>query len=71
MKTLALKITLALLLIAPAFLVAQSNSIDKLYEKYAGKDGITSINLSAEMFKLAAGFAAGTDEKAAQEMKDA
>ncbi|PKP52171.1 MAG: hypothetical protein CVT92_10145 [Bacteroidetes bacterium HGW-Bacteroidetes-1] len=66
MKTLKIKIAAVLLLLLPFVSFSQSNSIDKLYEKYAGKDGFTSINLSAEMFKLASGFAAGnnTDESA-------
>jgi hypothetical protein len=51
MKTLKFKIIAVLLAIAPIMVNAQTD-IDKLYEKYAGKDGITSINISPEMFSF-------------------
>jgi hypothetical protein len=35
----------------PAMLQAQT-AIDKLYEKYAGQDGFTSINISPGMFQM-------------------
>ncbi len=43
--------TLILMAFMPFLLQAQT-PIDKLYEKYAGKEGFTSINISPEMFSL-------------------
>ncbi len=51
MKTLKTKILIAVLIMLPVLLAAQTD-IDRLYEKYAGKDGITSINISPEMFSF-------------------
>lgn len=69
MKTLFKSILIALFL-APTIGWAQTSSIDKLYEKYAGKDNFTSINISAEMFKLAAGISKNIDDPDAKEMND-
>lgn len=50
MKTLV-KIIVITALILPATVFAQSN-FSKLYDKYAGQDGFTSINISPEMFRF-------------------
>lgn len=39
------------LVMIPSSIFAQGD-FDKLYEKYAGKDGFTSINISTDMFKF-------------------
>ena len=49
-------IILSVAFMLPLLGFSQTTSIDKLYEKYAGKDYFTSINISSEMFKLAAGL---------------
>ncbi len=51
MKTLIVKLIVISALILPVSGLAQSNFND-LYEKYAGQDGFTSINISPEMFKF-------------------
>ena len=51
MKTQLIKILTITLVLLPALVFAQSD-FDKLYKKYAGKEGVTSINISPEMFKF-------------------
>lgn len=51
MKTQLIKVTTIILMLIPAIVFAQDD-FNKLYDKYAGKDGVTSINISPEMFKL-------------------
>lgn len=70
MKTITLSIIIAASLMLPAVLTAQSGSIDKLFEKYAGKEGFTSVNISSDMFKLAAGMTAQNNQDKAQEIND-
>ncbi len=50
MKKLALILIVAWISL-PGVLTAQS-PIDKIYEKYAGQDGFTSVNISPEMFQM-------------------
>lgn len=50
MKTIIAKLMLVLFL--PLAVFSQAHSIDKLYEKYSGTEGFTSINITADMFKL-------------------
>lgn len=45
------KWSLLLLMVLPVMIMAQ-NPMDKLYEKYAGKEGFTSVNISPEMFTM-------------------
>ncbi len=70
MKTQILKSFLLALVLIPGLLLAQNSSIDKMYEKYAGKEGFTSVNISAEMFKLAAGMSANGDEAKIKEINE-
>ncbi len=70
MKSLTLTFILAVSLLLPAIVTAQQGSIDKLFEKYAGKEGFTSVNISSDMFKLAAGMTAQNDQDKAQEIND-
>lgn len=51
MKKTILITALFLLAQVPAIIQAQT-AIDKLYEKYAGQDGFTSINISPGMFQM-------------------
>ncbi len=48
------RILIALVLIIPLLGMAQSNSpIDKLFNKYANKDGFTTVNISGKLLGLA------------------
>lgn len=62
-------ITLAILVITGIFvnLTAQT-TIDGLYDKYAGKKGFTSINISPEMFSMLSSF---NTEDSAENAKEA
>ncbi len=41
---------------------AQRNPVDKLFEKYSGKDGFTTILISSKMFSMFSDMEAGDDE---------
>ncbi|MCF8230243.1 MAG: DUF4252 domain-containing protein [Bacteroidales bacterium] len=51
MKKSIVKFILGVLISFPLMAMAQT-PIDKLYEKYAGKEGFTSVNISPQMFGL-------------------
>lgn len=55
------RIGLILMMIVPMMIMAQS-PMDKLYEKYAGEEGFTSVNISPEMFSMFAEMNINTDE---------
>lgn len=63
-----IQILIAIVFLLPILSFAQGSSIDKLYEKYAGKDYFTSINISSEMFKLAAGLSQNLEDEDAKEI---
>lgn len=47
------KVALLILAIAvPGLLMAQNRAVDKLFEKYQGKLGITTVNVSPELFQM-------------------
>jgi len=47
------RIYLIILTVAlPAFLGAQNSAVDKLFNKYKGKDGITTVQISPELFQV-------------------
>lgn len=47
------KFALILLTMAiPAFLSAQNSAVDKLFNKYKGKDGVTTVQISPELFQI-------------------
>ncbi len=51
------KLVLALIIVlVPAWVVAQNSAIDHVFEKYSGKDGFVSIQISKGLLKLAAGL---------------
>ncbi|PKP31642.1 MAG: hypothetical protein CVU00_12445 [Bacteroidetes bacterium HGW-Bacteroidetes-17] len=50
MKKLTFKSLILALIMFPLMLSAQSSSIDKLFDKYSGQDGFTSVNISKSMF---------------------
>ncbi|OQX78387.1 MAG: hypothetical protein B6D61_05665 [Bacteroidetes bacterium 4484_249] len=51
MKTL-LKITVVLMALLPATLSAQKSPVDKLFDKYSGEDGFTSVDIAKGLFEL-------------------
>lgn len=51
MKTYIIRFSLVALLMVPFLLNAQS-PIDKVFEKYAGQDRFTTVNISKEMFQM-------------------
>ncbi len=36
----------------PAFLMAQNSAVDKIFNKYKGKEGITTVQISPELFQI-------------------
>ena len=47
------RILLLVLAVAfPAFLVAQNSAVDKLFKKYSGKEGVTTVSISPELFQM-------------------
>ena len=57
MKKLVLILIVAL---APAFVIAQNSAVEKLFKKYGGQDGFTTITVNSGLLRLAADF---TDEE--------
>ena len=49
MKKLSL---IAIALIMPLFVFAQHSAVDKLFEKYGGKDGFTTVSINKGMFEM-------------------
>ena len=52
MKSMFLKITLVLLVSLPIVGFSQSSDIAKLFDKYSGADGFTSVDISKGLFEL-------------------
>ncbi len=51
------KLTLLIVAFAlPFVMFAQQNSADKIFEKYAGKEGLTTVVVNKSMFKMLAGM---------------
>ena len=60
------RILLILLLLIPVLVMAQDNSpIDKLFNKYANKDGFTTVNISGKLLGLASSFDESKSKEAA------
>jgi len=36
----------------PAFMMAQNSAVDKLFAKYKGKKGVTTVSISPELFQM-------------------
>ncbi len=62
MKTLKIKFVLAAFLFAPVFLGAQTPT-DALFDKYSGREGITSVYITQNMFSLFADIDTEEDEE--------
>ncbi len=52
MKTNILKLSLVLMVCMPLMLSAQKNPMDILFEKYAGREGFTSVAISKDLFLM-------------------
>jgi hypothetical protein len=47
------RVVLLVLAVAfPALMMAQNSAVDKLFAKYQGKQGITTVNISPELFQM-------------------
>jgi len=58
------RLLLTLVLLIPLLGIAQDNSpIDKLFNKYANKDGFTTVNISGKLLSLANSFADSKDDE--------
>lgn len=70
MKKLVLSLVVIGAMVLPTILTAQT-TIDRLYDKYAGNDGFTSINISPEMFNMISGISMSDSSEEAKEAQDA
>jgi len=61
MKTNRVLTTLILIIISLSTF-AQRNPVDKLFEKYGGKDGFTTVYISSKMFSLISDINTGDEE---------
>src|SRR5665648_472729 len=53
MKTISIKTIMLIFIVMPLMSMAQYQSpVEKLYTKYAGQDGFTSVNVSKELFQM-------------------
>ena len=51
------KILMTLILLIPLWVMAQDNSpIDKLFNKYANREGFTTVNISGKLLSFASKF---------------
>lgn len=58
------KLVLIVVLLIPLWVMAQDNSpIDKLFNKYANKEGFTTVNISGKLLSLANSFADKKDDE--------
>ena len=47
------KVLLFILVVAfPAFIMAQNSAVDKLFAKYKGQKGVTTVSISPELFQM-------------------
>ena len=61
MRKVILKIAIAVFVVIPVYLNAQSPA-DELFDKYSGKDGFTSVYITQHMFSLFADVDTEEDE---------
>jgi hypothetical protein len=45
-------VLLCVVLALPAFIMAQNSAVDKLFNKYKGKEGVTTVQISPELFQV-------------------
>lgn len=47
------RVILVLVAVAlPALMIAQNSAVDKLFDSYKGKDGVTTVQISPELFQI-------------------
>jgi len=63
MKKIFYYIVFALFISLPMIASAQESPMDKLFDKYSGEEGFTSVNISSQMFKLLAKIDSEDDEE--------
>jgi hypothetical protein len=68
MKKLMLSFVVASLILFAASTKAQT-PLDKVYDKYAGEDGFTAVNISKEMFQMFQSMGSDKSDADAKEMK--
>lgn len=59
-------ILISIIALIPALLSAQNSAVDKLFKKYGGQDGYTTISINGNLLKLAADL---SDDEDAEVMK--
>ena len=62
MKTNRVIINAFILIMISLSAFAQKDSVDKLFEKYSGKDGFTTVLISSKMFSMFSDMETGDDE---------
>ena len=60
------KLILLLAILLPLAVVAQKTAVDKLFEKYANKEGFTTVNISGKLLGFASNIETG--DKSTSEM---
>ena len=45
-------ITAIIVLAVPVLLMAQNSAVDRLFDKYSGKEGVTTVKISPEVFQV-------------------
>lgn len=68
MKKLVISLVVIMILM-PGAMIAQT-AIDHLYDKYAGEEGFTSININPEMFKMLSNMDMNDSSEKAQEAQN-
>lgn len=58
------KLILVLAVLLPMAVFAQNSPVDKLFEKYANRKGMTTVNISGKLLNFAAKIDSGDDETA-------
>ncbi len=72
MKKRIIQFIITMLVIAPFALSAQQKTaIDGLYDKYAGKEGFTTISITPEMFEMLANMNMSDSSQEAKEAQEA
>ena len=51
MKRNFLKLSAILFLLVPFFALSQNNEVGKIFDKYSGEEGFTSVDVSAGLFE--------------------
>jgi hypothetical protein len=51
-KTMKRFVIFILTMAFPAFLMAQNSAVEKLFNKYKGKEGVTTVQISPELFQM-------------------